>query len=99
MTASKLFGFDRKVSQEINQMFSKAKVKDASVIRAEDIAQLPSPVQKWITNSGIIGKRKIQSVRLKQKAKLKMKPDQKKWQKASAEQYFTTEEPAFIQPI
>lgn len=96
MTGSKLFGFDRKVSQEINQMFSKAKIKEASVIRTEDIAQLPGPVQKWLTNSGIIGKREIKAVRLKQKALLKMKHDQEKWQKASAEQYFTTEQPAFI---
>jgi len=96
MNTSALFGFDRNVSQEINQMFSKAKDKEASVIKAKDINHLPEFVQKWLTNSGILGQKKIQTVRLKQKALLKMKPNQKKWQKASAEQYFTTEEPAFI---
>ena len=47
-------------------------------------------------NSGIVGKDKISSVRLKQKARIKTKPEQKAWSEATAEQYIAIENPAFI---
>jgi hypothetical protein len=90
------FQFNRKVSQEINQMFSSTTVQETPVITSEDLSRLPQPVQKWLTSSGIVGKTKIQAVRLKQKALIKMKPKQEKWNPAYAEQYFTTAQPAFI---
>ncbi|MEA2067303.1 MAG: DUF6544 family protein [Thermotogota bacterium] len=45
--------------------------------------------------AGVIGKERIDTVRLKQNAEMKLKKD-KKWMPAEAEQYFTTHPPAFI---
>jgi hypothetical protein len=90
------FNFDRNISQEIDNMFSQNIFKDQNTITAEMITHLPTPVQNWITNSGLIGKERIYAVRLKQKALMKMKPEQEKWTDANAEQYFTVDKPAFI---
>ncbi len=90
------FNFDRNISREIDNMFSQNTFKDRYTITAEMITHLPAPVRKWITNSGLIGKERIYAVRLKQKALMKMKPEQEKWTNANAEQYFTVDKPAFI---
>ncbi len=90
------FSFNRNVSQEINEMFSNEIANNHSIITTEMTDSLPLPVKKWIINSGLIGKRKIYTVRLKQKALIKMKPDQVEWNDAYAEQYFTIDKPAFI---
>jgi len=90
------FNFDRNVIREIDEMFSQDTIKDQYIITTEMITHLPAPVQKWITNSGFIGKERIYAVRLKQKALMKMKLEQKKWTDAYAEQYFTIDKPAFI---
>jgi hypothetical protein len=74
--------FDRNVSQEIDRMFSQNALKKQNIITADMIAHLPAPVQKWITNSGLIGKERIYAVRLKQKAFIKMKPEQEEWSDA-----------------
>ena len=47
-------------------------------------------------SSGVVGKPKPQTVYLTQKFDMKLKPEQENWYKADAEQYFTTENPAFI---
>lgn len=90
------FSFDRIVSREIEHLFSKAKIEDHSPVTTDMITHLPAPVQKWLTNSGIIGKEKINAVRLKQTALMKMKRRQEKWTNAKAEQYYSIEKPAFI---
>lgn len=43
-----------------------------------------------------MGKENIRSVWLKQKAKMKMKPGQKKWDEATVEQYFSIQNPVFV---
>src|SRR5690606_37513832 len=67
-----------------------------SIVKSEELKNLPIPVKKWLTNSGIIGKEKVYFVRLKQKALMKMKPDQENWTKATAQQFFAVETPAFL---
>ena len=90
------FYFDRNVSREIDKLFSQATIKNHNTITSEMITYLPAPVQKWITNSGIIGKERTYAVRLKQKVQLKLKPEQENWTDAHAEQYFIINKPAFI---
>jgi len=57
---------------------------------------LPTPVKRWLNYSGINGREQIATVCLKQKGLMKLKPDQKKWIKSSAKQYFTITQPSFI---
>lgn len=90
------FNFNRNVSHEIDAIFTTGAIPDHSIITTQMIAHLPAPVQKWITNSGLIGRERISTVRLKQKIQMKMKPEQEKWTDAYAEQYFSIDRPAFI---
>ncbi len=89
------WSFNRSIDKEISDMFSS--VADRKEILTEDkITHLPLIIQKWLHNSGAVGKEIIYSVRLKQKGQMKMKPDQKDWYNAEAVQYFTIDNPAFI---
>lgn len=96
IVAFAMFNFDRNISREIDKMFSQNAIKDQSTVTTEMITHLPTPIQSWLKHSGIIGKERIYAVRLKQKALMRMKQDQKKWTDASAKQYFTIDKPAFI---
>lgn len=90
------FNFTKTIDTELTQILSKTDRKATKIITREMIKDLPFPVQKWLTNSGIIGKQNIHTVHLRQKARIKMKPEQTDWSEAIAEQYFTTQPPAFI---
>lgn len=61
-----------------------------------DIDMLPEPVQRWLKRSGAAERQKIKSVRLKQTGLMRLKPEQKNWLKAEAEQAITTDPPSFI---
>ncbi len=87
--------FERKVTKDVEQMFAESYVKQNEVVTEEDLDGLPEPVQKWLQNSGFIGKEKITAVRLKQKGLIRMSEEQP-WLPFEAEQYYTTSVPEFI---
>ena len=89
------FNFTKLVNTEVSQMSSKIALNKNAIVSSAMITKLPIPVQNWLQKSGIIGCDIIQSVYLKQNALMKMKPEQKEWYKAEAEQYFITQEPSF----
>ena len=91
-----LWRFDGMVQTEVKQMFQAATVADTGIVTVENIAHLPPAVQKWLTQSGVVGKEKCTAVRLRQKVEMKMKPEQTDWVKAEAQQYFTLNEPSFV---
>ncbi len=86
--------FNQSVEKEVEVFFSKVENKGKIVTKA-DIEGLPESVQKWLEYSGVVGKERITSVRLKQKADMRLAKD-KSWMPVQAEQYFTSEEPGFI---
>lgn len=86
--------FNKNVDNEIKVLFNKIKNKRSHISKA-DIEVLPQNVQRWLKYAQIIGKEKVTSVRLKQKATMRLEID-KRWMPVQAEQYFTTEEPSFI---
>ncbi|EDP67544.1 hypothetical protein CAT7_05333 [Carnobacterium sp. AT7] len=86
--------FNKNVDNEIKVLFNKVKNKRSHISKA-DIEVLPQNVQRWLKYAQIIGKEKVTSVRLKQKATMRLEID-KRWMPVQAEQYFTTEEPSFI---
>jgi hypothetical protein len=65
------------------------------IITKEMLNNLPPVVQNWLIHSGVIGKEKINTVRLKQKGEMRTKPEGK-WMTFEATQYFTVNEPAFV---
>jgi hypothetical protein len=90
------FNFTQRTDEELSRMFSQKEMGPAYVVTEEMVSDLPDPVRKWLTNSGIVGKKNIQSVHLRQKALIKMNPDRNDWSVAEAEQYFITHAPTFI---
>ncbi|MFW5976745.1 MAG: DUF6544 family protein [Bacillota bacterium] len=87
--------FDKKVESEVKEMFAESKMEDNEIITEDDLADLPVPVQKWLKNSGVVGKEKVFSVRLKQEGLFRTGEDQS-WMPFTAEQYYTTNPPGFI---
>ncbi|NNF33763.1 MAG: hypothetical protein HKN68_06625 [Saprospiraceae bacterium] len=57
---------------------------------------LPISIKKWLSHSGVKGRKPILGAHVKQEVSLKMKPDQKEWIKGRAKQIFTTSPPSFI---
>jgi len=87
--------FKQKVNNEIKELFENSNENSPEIITEEDIESLPEPVQKHLKYSQLIGKEKIRTVRLKQKGFIRTKPDAN-WMPFEAEQYYTTDPPAFI---
>lgn len=87
--------FNKMVKIETAEILQHINSENTTIISEKDMLHLPEIVQKWMKNSGVIGNKKITSVRLKQKGKMKTKPNSK-WLNFKAEQYFNVEEPAFV---
>ena len=90
------FKFKYKIKRERITLFENSQVKNQGIVTEKALLDLPPIVQKWLTNSGIIGKQMITNVYLVQKLQLKMTPEQTDWKNGTAEQFFTTQPPAFI---
>ena len=87
--------FNKKVSDETTNMLENSSTIYKSIVSEQMISDLPKIVQKWLLNSGTIGKEAVYKVYLEQDLQMLMNLDQKEWRNAKAEQYFTTDPPAF----
>lgn len=88
--------FNKKIEAEVAQIRRESANTKPSIITIEQLSELPHSVSNWLKNSGIIGKETICVVSLKQRAKMKMKPEQENWNNATAQQFFSINTPAFI---
>lgn len=91
-----IWNFNLKIDKEINNILKRNKKAENGMVSEKEISSLPDIVQKWLENSGVIGKKKIQSVYLKQKGLMRLKSEQDNWSKAEAEQYITINSPAYL---
>lgn len=89
------FNFRNTINSERKTLFENLNRQPPKIIDEEVLIGLPIIIQKWLANSGILGKQTISNVYLAQELKLKMKPEQSDWYSGRAEQYFTIEPPAF----
>jgi hypothetical protein len=89
------FNFKHKVKEERITLFENSQLKNQEIVTEKAFVDLPLIVQKWLTNSGIIGNKFISNVHLAQELQLKLKPEQANWNNGTAEQYFTVQPPAF----
>jgi hypothetical protein len=88
--------FQVMVTSEVHKMYSSVSKRETAFITGDMPDKLPAPVKRWLTNSGIVGKREVQTLRLKQKGLMRSKPTQKRWSPMKAEQYFVIDGPSFI---
>ncbi len=89
------FNFNKMVSDETAKLFENSNTIDKNIITDHMILDLPAIVQKWLLNSGAIGKGAVYNVYLEQDLQMLMKPGQKGWTKGKAKQHFTIEPPGF----
>lgn len=90
------FSFQKMTHAETQQLLSQVQPSAQKPISEKNIEKLPGPVQKWLRVSGVLNKPAINVAKITQEAQMKMKPEQQRWMAASAIQYSTTQEPAFI---
>jgi hypothetical protein len=87
--------FARNVDAEIDHLLSSVPPVAEDRVQARDLQQLPALVQKWLVRSKVVGQPRVHSVRLRQRGQLRTAPNAA-WLPASADQYFRTDEPAFV---
>ena len=90
------YNFQKLVQQETNHLLCQNKIIEDSIVNENDLKELPEPVKNWLRNSGAIGKPFINVGKVMQNAEMQMKPDQSNWMSATAIQYTSIDNPAFI---
>ena len=89
--------FDTAVKLEVEEMYTmSAPNTKPDIISESMLKDLPSPVQRWLSSSGIVGKPRVRAIRLKQKGLMRSAPGRDKWFSIQAEQYFDVDPPGFI---
>lgn len=94
ITISKIL-VDKMVTKEIDILTEDGSKTQSKTFSFNDLEGLPEPVQRYFKYALKDGQEHIKFVRLKQVGKFRMKENQS-WMPIKAEQYFTTEDPAFI---
>jgi hypothetical protein len=87
--------FNKTVETESKDILQKIKGASPKILSKNDISHLPHSVQKWMTNSGVIGNPRVHSVRLKQKGTMRTKPSSR-WMPFEAIQYINVLNPSFV---
>jgi hypothetical protein len=81
---------------EVQEVQTTLKPSTASVVITEaDLAGLPAPVQRYLTYTGVLGKPRIETVRLRYIGKFRTGAG-KPWLPISATQVYTTNPPGFL---
>jgi hypothetical protein len=78
----------------VNGLFRSIENAQNQIITEEDIVTLPVPVQKYLRITGVIGREKITTVRLKQQGSFRQ--GENPWMEFNAEQYYTPDPPSFV---
>ena len=87
--------FTWRVNREVEKLFKKQPVTKQQVITEEDIALLPEPMQRYVRYTQVIGKSRVNAIKVKQRGELRQASEQP-WMSFEAEQYFAVGSPAFI---
>jgi hypothetical protein len=90
------YNFQKVIQKETAQLLNKNISSKNRTLNESDLTNLPEPVKKWLRNSGTLGKPFISYGKVTQIAEMQMKPEQDNWLKATAIQYTTIDNPAFI---
>ncbi|MBK7829326.1 DUF6544 family protein [Nannocystis sp.] len=87
--------FDHQVADERSTLLADAVTMPASPVRAEELADLPAPVRRWLTRAGVVGRPRTSRVHLTQRGEMRTTPDGP-WLPTTAEQDFSVEPPGFV---
>lgn len=87
--------FNQKVKSEVEALFRNQGKTPHGVVTAADLEGLPPVVAKWLKSSGVVGKERLSTVRLRQTGEMRTTPEQS-WMSFSADYYYSVNEPGFI---
>lgn len=76
-------------------LFATRPTTPPATIGEADLQRLPVSVQRWLRYSGVIGRKPISSVRLRQRGTLRSGPAES-WMPFVAEEYLSARDPAFV---
>ena len=69
--------------------------KKLDIVTETDLADLPDAVRRYLCYTGIVGKERVYTVRLRQKGRLRQTPEDS-WKSITAVEYFSVNPPAFV---
>lgn len=87
--------FKKEVDAEVTALFEKGLPADTAIVTEADLAHLPPPIQRYLRHSGIVGKPRVQFVRLKQRGTIRLGPE-RDWMPFEVEQYYSVNPPGFV---
>lgn len=87
--------FDRRLSDEVADHFAAAQAAEPAILTEAEIANLPEPVQRWLRYSGVVGRPRPATVRLKYDGDFRLSEEQA-WMPYSSQTYYTTNPPALL---
>jgi hypothetical protein len=82
------------MAREIDALLSDARPTAPVNVSEQDLQTLPEPVRRWLRYSQVVGRSRPTTVRLRQKGEFQF--ERRGWLPYEAEQYFTTDPPAFL---
>jgi len=83
------------MKNQFSPLYEDTNIDELEIVRESDFSNLPEPVQKYLRLTGIIGKREIRTVELKQKGHFRLKVNGK-WISMTAIQYINVDAMGFI---
>ncbi|QDK77500.1 hypothetical protein EXU85_02355 [Spirosoma sp. KCTC 42546] len=86
--------FEMQADREVRQLLRQP-ADDQRVVTPKMLNGLPTPVQQWLQASGIVGKERVHTVRLRQTGLMRTSPEGR-WMPTKAVQYFGVDKPGFV---
>ena len=86
--------YERRMASEIDALLDAARPAASTSVSERDLERLPEAVRRWLRYSQVVGTQRPTTVRLRQHGEFQM--DSRGWLPYEAEQYFTTDPPAFL---
>jgi hypothetical protein len=87
--------FSSRISREITNLLSQSRSGPKIIVTEEMLRNLPLPVQKYMTYTGVLGKPIPQTIRLRQAGRIRQ-DEKSAWMKLDAVEYYSTNPPGFI---
>jgi hypothetical protein len=87
--------FSRLVRSDVQALLGQASIGDARTVTEEMLTGLPSPVRRYLSWTGIIGKPLVHTVYLRQQGRIRPGKGQL-WLPLDAEEYYAVQPPGFV---
>lgn len=84
-----------RLSREIEKVFTQHREQKQVIVTEEMLQKLPDSMKRYLEYTGVVGKPRVQTVRLKQVGKIRKDATQP-WMNFEAKQYYSVNPPSFV---